>query len=68
MKRKELNTSTYNFKGIIEGNCMYVDKTEETYKLVSKHNGQFFLSRPRRFGKSLTLSTLESFFKGEKEL
>ncbi len=36
--------------------------------MVSKMEGQFFLSRPRRFGKSLTLSTLESVFKGEKEL
>ncbi len=68
IKRKELNTSTYNFKGIIESNCMYVDKTEEIYKMVSKYNGQFFLSRPRRFGKSITLSTLESYFKGDKEL
>jgi len=68
IKRKELNTSTYNFKGIIKGNCMYVDKTEDIYNLVSKYNGQFFLSRPRRFGKSITLSTLESFFKGDKEL
>ncbi len=67
-KRKELTTSTYNFKGIINSNCMYVDKTKEIYKLVKRHNGQFFMSRPRRFGKSLTLSTLESFFKGEKEL
>ena len=68
IKRKELNTSTYNFKGIIESNCMYVDKTEYIYKMVSKYNGQFFLSRPRRFGKSITLSTLESYFKGDKEL
>ena len=47
---------------------MYVDKTREIYRMVSKPEGQFFLSRPRRFGKSLTLSTLESVFKGEKEL
>ncbi len=66
--RKELNTSTYNFKRIIEKNCMYVDKTEYLYKLIMKTNGQFFLSRPRRFGKSLTLSSLESYFLGEKEL
>ncbi len=66
--RKELNTSKYNFKSIIEKNCMYVDKTENLYRLVSKSDGQFFLSRPRRFGKSLTLSTLESFFSGNKEL
>ncbi|MCD4819362.1 MAG: ATP-binding protein [Candidatus Cloacimonetes bacterium] len=66
--RKELNTSKYNFKSIIEKNCMYVDKTENLYRLVSKSDGQFFLSRPRRFGKSLTLSTLESIFSGNKEL
>ncbi|MBN2695161.1 ATP-binding protein [bacterium] len=66
--RKNLSTSIYTFKTIIENNCMYIDKTKEIYKLVSKINGQFFLSRPRRFGKSLTLSTLESFFLGEKEL
>ncbi len=66
--RKELTTSKYNFKSIIKNNCMYVDKTEDIYRLVSKTDGQFFLSRPRRFGKSLTLSSLESFFLGEKEL
>ena len=62
MKRKQLNTSKYNFKGIINGNCMYVDKTKEIYSLISKQDGQFFLSRPRRFGKSLTLSTLKLDF------
>jgi len=66
--RKNLSTSVYTFKTIIEQNGMYVDKTKEIYNLVSKMNGQFFLSRPRRFGKSLTLSTLEFVFKGEKEL
>ncbi|MBN2695287.1 AAA family ATPase, partial [bacterium] len=66
--RKNLSTSIYTFKTIIQNNCMYVDKTKEIYELVNKINGQFFLSRPRRFGKSLTLSTLESIFKGDKEL
>lgn len=55
------------FKGIREEGKVYVDKTETIYKLVNgtKYN---FLSRPRRFGKSLLLSTLETFFKGEKEV
>jgi hypothetical protein len=66
--RKELNTSIYTFRDVTNLNCMYVDKTEDIYKLVSKSKGQFFLSRPRRFGKSLTISTLESIFFGEKEL
>ena len=68
MPRKTLSTTTATFRDIIKDNGMYVDKTEEIYRLVSKRKGQFFLSRPRRFGKSLTLSTLESFFLGEKEL
>jgi len=66
--RKQLSTSVYTFKTIINENGMFVDKTKELYQLVGKFNGQFFLSRPRRFGKSLTLSALESIFLGEKEL
>ncbi len=66
--RKELNTSKSIFKDVIESNLMYVDKTKEIYDLVSKTDGQFFLSRPRRFGKSMTLSTLKSIFQGDKEL
>ena len=45
----------------------YVDKTALMYKMVSE-GSYYFLSRPRRFGKSLLLSTLEAYFKGEKEL
>ncbi len=66
--RKKLSTSVYTFRTIIEANGMYVDKTREIYRMVSMLEGQFFLSRPRRFGKSLTLSTLESVFRGEKDL
>jgi hypothetical protein len=66
--KKELSTSVYSFDTIINNNCMYVDKTPDIYKLVSKTSGQFFLSRPRRFGKSLTLSTLKCIFSGQKEL
>ena len=46
---------------------MYVDKTAFVYKLASEGN-YYFLSRPRRFGKSLLLSTFEAYFRGEKEL
>ena len=45
----------------------YVDKTALMYKMVSE-GSYYFLSRPRRFGKSLFLSTLEAYFNGEKEL
>ena len=66
--RKKLSTSIYTFRDIIQENCMYIDKTNDLYKLINYPKGQFFLSRPRRFGKSMTLSALNSIFKGEKEL
>ena len=48
---------------------LYVDKTEYVWKLVNNHASTFFFcSRPRRFGKSLFISTLEAVFKGRKEL
>jgi len=65
---KLLTTSVSTFKDIIEYNYLYVDKTEYIYNLVSNPKGIYFLSRPRRFGKSLTLSTFRSIFSGEKEL
>ena len=52
---------------IIEGNFVYVDKTEIAYNLIQKA-GYYFLSRPRRFGKSLFLDTLKEIFEGNKEL
>ena len=56
-----------DFKGIREWNCIYVDKTDLVYELT--HESQYvFLSRPRRFGKSLLCSTLRYYFEGEKEL
>jgi len=55
------------FEKIIEGKCLYVDKTDYVYKLVSE-GSYYFLSRPRRFGKSLLISTLEAYFLGKKEL
>ena len=55
------------FSEIIRGGYIYVDKTDLVWQLV--HYAKFtFLSRPRRFGKSLLTSTLESYFKAEKEL
>ncbi|MFN4151626.1 MAG: AAA family ATPase, partial [Candidatus Sericytochromatia bacterium] len=67
-KLKNLPLGEQNFKKIIEKNLLYVDKTDEIYKLLSTGGTYFFLSRPRRFGKSLLISTLESIFLGEKEL
>lgn len=55
------------FEEIIQGDYVYVDKTDLVYKLVDEGK-YYFLSRPRRFGKSLLTTTLESYFLGKKEL
>ena len=55
------------FENIIEDGFVYVDKTDMVYSLA-KEGKVYFLSRPRRFGKSLLVSTLESYFLGKKEL
>ena len=54
-----------NFEKIRREGFVYVDKTALIYRLASEGN-YYFLSRPRRFGKSLLLSTMESYFLGEK--
>ena len=56
-----------NFGEIRRDGYAYVDKTAQMYKLVSEGK-YYFLSRPRRFGKSLFLSTLEAYFEGQREL
>ena len=56
-----------NFEKIREGGYLYIDKTDLIYDLVN--NGvYYFLSRPRRFGKSLLISTLETYFSGKREM
>ena len=55
------------FSDIINRGCVYVDKTDLIYKLTKKYK-YVFLSRPRRFGKSLLSTTLHSYFAGEKDL
>ena len=56
-----------SFERIIKEGYVYVDKTEMIYKLI-KGGSIYFLSRPRRFGKSLLMSTIENYFMGRKEL
>ena len=56
------------FEKIRVGNYMYIDKTEYVYRMVHSASNYIFLSRPRRFGKSLLTSTLEAYFKGRREL
>mgnify|MGYP003458052791 FL=1 len=56
-----------DFKKIREGGFVYVDKTALLYQMVTR-GSIYFLSRPRRFGKSLLVSTLKYYFSGEKTL
>ena len=67
-KMKDITGSVYNFKDLIQGEFLYVDKTEYIWQLIRPARGMYFLSRPRRFGKSLTISTLKAVFEGDKEL
>jgi len=63
---KKLTSSIYTFEKLIRNGFLYVDKTEYIWKLVSEAPASFFMSRPRRFGKSLTVSTLKAVFQGNK--
>ena len=66
---KSIATDNYDFKSLIESGYAYVDKTDMLWKLANGKNGTFFfISRPRRFGKSLMLSTLKCLFEGRKKL
>ena len=56
-----------NFEKLREGGYTYVDKTALIYKLATSGT-YYFLSRPRRFGKSLLISTMDAYFSGRKEL
>jgi hypothetical protein len=64
---KQLPIGRQSFEDLRKNGCLYVDKTEIIHRILS--NGKiYFLSRPRRFGKSLLASTMEAIFKGRKEL
>ena len=65
--KKKLPIGIQTIEEIVNENYLYVDKTEYFYKLITDGK-YYFISRPRRFGKSLTLSTLKAIFKGKKEL
>lgn len=67
MALQNLPIGIQNFEKIREGNYLYIDKTAWVYKLVST-GSYYFLSRPRRFGKSLLLSTLHAYFDGRRDL
>ncbi len=65
---KNLPIGIQTFRDIREGNYIYIDKTRYLYELVKLPKGTYFLSRPRRFGKSLLISALGEIFEGHKEL
>lgn len=67
IKRQKYGIGKQDFPDMIQQDFVYVDKTQYIIKLL-EGAGYYFLSRPRRFGKSLFLSTLEQFFLGKKEL
>jgi len=67
MERRRYPVDTQTFSKVIEGNYVYVDKTALVYKMVKDFN-YVFLSRPRRFGKSLLCSTLKEYFEGNREM
>ena len=64
---KKLPIGIQTFEKIVEGDYLYIDKTKEIHELITTHN-YVFLSRPRRFGKSLLLTTIKEIFEGNKKL
>lgn len=67
MQKRSLPIGTQTFESLRQNDCLYVDKTQYLHSLITTGR-VYFLSRPRRFGKSLTVTTLESIFNGKKEL
>lgn len=65
---KPLPAGIATFRKIIENGYLYVDKTDAIYNLIRNPGGVYFVSRPRRFGKSLFVSTLEEIFLGNRNL
>ena len=66
--RRKLPAGIQSFEGIREEGYLYVDKTDLIWNLVNQGKKFNYLSRPRRFGKSLLVDTLRCYFEGRKEL
>ena len=64
---QELPIGIQSFEKLRSGNYLYVDKTRQILRLI-EYGSVLFLSRPRRFGKSLLVSTLQALFEGRKDL
>ena len=66
---EKLATDIYTFEKLVKNGFTYIDKTDRLWPLVNLSIGsQFFIARPRRFGKSLTISVLQALFEGKREL
>ena len=63
-----IETETYDFPTMRRKNRIYVDKTGQFHALITGNTSLHFVARPRRFGKSLMISTLDCIFRGRKEL
>jgi Predicted AAA-ATPase/PD-(D/E)XK nuclease superfamily len=68
MDNKYLPIGIQDFRTLRENDYIYVDKTEQIFHLANKVSAAYFLSRPRRFGKSLLVNTFKELFKGSREL
>ena len=64
---RKLPTGIQDFEEIRTGEYIYIDKTMYIHRLVTQGK-PYFLSRPRRFGKSLLLSTMKAYFEGKRKL
>ncbi len=67
-RNRRLPVGIQSFEEIRKGECLYVDKTDIVWQLANRGKKYNYLSRPRRFGKSLLVDTLEAYFLGKKEL
>ncbi len=68
LEGKPLPVSTGSFSRIQKDNFLYIDKTRHIFSLAGRGNPYIFLARPRRFGKTLLVSTLEALFRGQEQL
>lgn len=67
-RRETYGIGQQDFKMLRESGCVYIDKTRYIADIIASKQQYYFLARPRRFGKSLFLSTLQYFFEGRREL
>ena len=68
MAIKQYPLGIQTFERIRKEDKLYIDKTEYIYRMTHSDGTYFFLGRPRRFGKSLLVSTMQSYFEGKKDL